>query len=147
MCMSAITTIGSRRGARQLMEIARTSRSLMAKQEAIYTLWMLGETRSEGLFIRFGAAVDTEEEYTRDMATEALGNTHWNPRTQRAIAERLFDPSISVRYSALCAVTEVNERTLPCLHRALEAKLHDPARLDDERVIADFARRLLELGY
>jgi HEAT repeat protein len=143
LCMSAITHIGSRRGARRLIGIARSSDSLTARQEAIYTLWMIGETRSERLFIQLSAAVDTEEEYTRDMATEALRNTWRSPRSQRAIAARLFDPSISVRYSALCAVIEVNERTLPCLREALQAKLDDPARLDEDRVVAELAAELL----
>jgi HEAT repeat protein len=141
--MSALTKIGSRRFARRLIEIARGSYPLPARQEAVYTLWQLKETRAEPLFIRLCAALDTEEEYTRDMATEALGNTWRRPRTQRAIAARLFDPSVSVRFSALCAVGRVNTHTLDCLRRALAAKLADPAKVDDGRVIAALAAELL----
>ena len=143
MCMSALTTIGSRRFARRLIHIARGSYPLPARQEAVYTLWRLHEHRAEPLFIRLSAALGTEEEYTRDMATEALGNTGRRPRSQKAIAERLFDPSVSVRFSALCAVREVNAHTLGCLRRALVAKLADPGKVDDNRVIAAFAAELL----
>jgi hypothetical protein len=142
MCMTALTGVGSRRNARKLIEIARGDHPLPARQEAIYTLWHLCEPRAEPLFIRVSAALDTEEEYTRDMATEALGNTWWRPRTQRALSERLFDPSVSLRFAALCAVRNVDAQTLGCLQRALVAKLADPAKVDDNRVVAELAGRL-----
>jgi HEAT repeat protein len=146
MCMSALTLIGSRRGARRLMRIAGGDYPLAAKQEAVYALWWLEELRAESLFIRLSSALDTEEEYTRDMATEALGNTNSRPRTQRAIAKRLFDPSVSIRYSALCAAGSVDSKTTSCLREALVAKLADPARVDDNRVIAAFAAELLGIA-
>jgi hypothetical protein len=141
-CMEALKAIGSRGHARRLIAIVRGDHPLPARQEAIYTLWQLHETRAESLFIRIGAAVDTEEEYTRDMATEALGNTADRSSTQRAIAERLFDPSISVRYAALCACP--TKHLLPLLRRALVAKLDDPGKVDDNRVIAETAAELLD---
>ena len=143
MCMSALTAIGSRRGVRRLIRIAGGNHPLPATQEAIYTLWRLGELRAESLFIRLCSALDTEEEYTRDMATEALGNTRCRPRTQRALSERLFDPSVSVRYAALCAAGDVGPRTLSCLRDAITAKLVDPAKVDDNRVIATLAAQML----
>jgi HEAT repeat protein len=143
MCMSALTTIGSRRGARRLIQIAGGNHPLAARQEAIYTLWHLRELRAESLFIRLSSAMDTEEEYTRDMATEALGNTRNRPRSQRALSERLFDPSVSVRYAALCAAGTVGPRTSSCLRDAIIAKLADPAKVDDNRVIAELAGQLL----
>ncbi len=143
MCMSALTAIASRQGARRLIQIAGGTHPLPARQEAIYTLWQLEELRAEPLFIRLSSAVDTEEEYTRDMATEALGNTWVRRRTQRALSERLFDPSISVRYSALCAVRQIGSRTLPRLLDAIAAKLTDREKVDDNRVIAVLAARLL----
>ena len=146
MCMWALTRIGSRRRARKLIDIARGSYPLPARQEAIYALWQLQELRAEPLFIRLSAALDTEEEYTRDMATEALGNTCRRRRTQRALSERLFDPSISVRYAALCACggRVYQPYAFPeFLRRALVAKLADPARVDDNRVIAELAAQLL----
>jgi HEAT repeat protein len=147
-CMRALLDIRSRRGARRLIEIARGEYPLPARQEAIYALWQLDEPRAEPLFLQLCAAVNTEEEYTRDMATEALGNTALRPRTQRALAARLFDPSPSIRYAALCACGRMNRNYGPCefpafLRRALEAKLHDPDRVDDNRVIAAFAAELL----
>ena len=138
-CMWALTRIESRRGARRLIEIARGPYPLPARQEAINTLWQLNESRGEQLFIRLSAAVETEDWYTRDMATEALGNSWRRPRSQRAIAERLFDPCVSVRYAALCACRGVNAETLPSLRHALEAKLSDPEKVDDNRVIAVLA--------
>ena len=143
MCMSALTTIGSRRGARRLIQIARGNYPLPARQEAIYSLWSLNELRAEPLFIRVSSALDTEEEYTRDMATEALGNTRRRPRTQRALAERLFDPSVSIRFAALCATGSVDSHTHSCLREAVIAKLSDPGKVDENRVIAALAAELL----
>jgi hypothetical protein len=143
MCMTALTAIGSRRHARRLMDIVRGAYPLPARQEALYTLWHLRELRAESLFIRVSGNIEKEEEHTRDMATEALGNTWWHPPTQRALSERLFDPSVSVRFAALCAVRTVNPRTLTCLRTALLAKLADTDRVDDNRVIAQLAERLL----
>ena len=145
-CMHALTLINSRRAARKLMVIVRGKYPLAARQEAIYALWQLGETRAAPLFIRVSAAVETEDEYTRDMATEALGNTWWRPATQRTIAARLFDPSASVRYAALCACSCMHPqpyRFPDFLRRALVAKLDDPDRVDDDRVIATLAAKLL----
>jgi hypothetical protein len=146
MCMWALTAIGSRRHARKLMNIVRGGYPLPARQEAIYTLWQLHEVRAQDLFIRVSADLDNEEEYARDMATEALGNTSRRPRSQRALAVRLFDPSVSVRYAALCACSTMFPQPYPFpdfLHQALEAKLADPAKVDDNRVIAELAAHLL----
>jgi hypothetical protein len=146
MCMRAITTIGSRRHARKLIDIVRGDYPLPARQEAIYTLWQLREVRAEPLFIQVSAALDKEEEYTRDMATEALGNTSRRLSTQRALAARLFDPSVSVRYAALCACTMMFPQPYAFpdfLRRALAAKLADPEKVDDNRVIAELAASLL----
>ena len=147
LCMWALQAIGSRRGARRLIEIVRGDYPLPARQEAIYTLWQLQEVRAEQLFIRVSSALFTEEEYTRDMATEALGNTCRRPHTQRALAERLFDPSVSVRYAALCACSGLSYRHPPAfpefIRQALLAKLQDPAKVDDNRVIAELAAQLL----
>ena len=143
MCMSALNRISSRQGARRLINIARgRSFPLPARQEAIYTLWSVNERRAEPLFIQLSSAADSEEEYTRDMATEALGNTCWRRRTQKALSERLFDPSASVRFAALCAVARLYGLMLPCLHQALVAKLDDPGKVDDNRVIATMAAEM-----
>jgi hypothetical protein len=146
MCKWAIATIGSRRHARKLMDIVRGDYPLPARQQAIHAPWQLRELRAEPLFIQASAALDTEEEYTRDMATEALGNTWQRLRTQRALAARLFDPSIPVRYAALCACSMMCAQPYAFpdfLRRALVAKLADPAKVDDNRVIAELAARLL----
>jgi HEAT repeat protein len=140
-CMDALTRIGSRRHARRLMEIVRGDYPLPARQEAVYTLWRLREVRAEQLFIHVGAAVEKEEWYTRDMATEALGNTCGRPASQIALFKRLFDPCVSVRYAALCACP--SHSMLECLRRAIEAKLSDPDRVDDHRVIAELAAQIL----
>jgi hypothetical protein len=130
-----------------LIQIARGPYPLPARQEAIYALCKLGEFRAEPLFLQICAAVDREEEYTRDMVTEALGNTSFRPRTQRALAARLFDPSPSIRFAALCACSMNpnygSSRFPGFLRRAIEAKLEDPDRVDDNRVIAELAAGLL----
>jgi HEAT repeat protein len=143
-CAHALIAIASRSVSRRLMRIVSGKQPLVARQESMYALWQLGETRSEQLFIRLSSSLDTEEEYTRGMATEALGNTAWRLRTQKAIRERLFDPEVSVRYSALCACSLINWHVFPeCLRQALEAKLNDSERVDDDRVIAQAAAELL----
>jgi len=139
-CMHALLKIRSRRAVRRLMQIVRGKYPLCARQDAIYALWWLQDPRAEPLFLHICAAVDTEEEYTRQMATEALGNTSARPRTQRALTERLFDPSPSVRYAALCACPYI----LPgFLRQALVAKLDDPDRVDNNRIIAKLAAEIL----
>jgi HEAT repeat protein len=139
-CQWALLQIGSRRGARRLIQIARGTYPLPARQEAVYTLWWLRELRAEPLFLALCRAVDSGEEYMRGMATEALGNTAHRRRTQLALTERLFDPSPSVRYSAMCALPW----KLPdFLRQAVTAKLKDPDRVDDNRVIATFAAEIL----
>src|SRR5260370_42714111 len=142
MCMSALTTIGSRRGARRLIRIAGGNHPLPARQEAIYSLWHLRELRAESLFIRVSSALDTEEEYTRDMATEALGNTRRRPRTQRALSERLFDPSASVRYAALCAAVRAGSQTPSSLRPARIANLAHPDKLDANAVLPALATQM-----
>jgi HEAT repeat protein len=143
-CAHALVAIGSRSVSRRLMRIVRGKYPLAARQEAIYTLWQLWETRSEQLFIRLCGSLDNEEEYTRELATEALGNTAWRLRTQKAIRERLFDPSVSVRYSALCACGRTNRHVFPeFLRQALQAKLNDPEKVGDDRVIAHLAAEVL----
>jgi hypothetical protein len=82
------------------------------------------------------------------MATEALGNNALRPRTQRALAECLFDPSPSIRYAALCTCGRMNRNYSPCefadsLRRALETKLDAPDRGDDSRVIPELPSELL----
>ncbi len=68
-CMRALLDIRSRRGARRLMQIVRGKYLRPARQQAINTLWQLDELRAEPLFLHICAAVETEEEYTRDMTT------------------------------------------------------------------------------
>jgi HEAT repeat protein len=145
-CMWALNDIGSLSGSRRLMRIVRGKYPLAARQEAIYALWQLQELRAEPLFIQVCGALDTEEEYTRDMATEALGNTVRRRPTQLALRERLFDPSVSVRYAALCACSRLRPQphAFPgFLREALYAKLDDTGRVDDNRVIAQAAAALL----
>src|SRR5258708_7210041 len=101
-CSSALNRIESRRDGRKLAEVLRRDLPALVRQAAIYSIWMLGETRAESELIRIGEAIDREEEHTRSMAVEALGNTNRRLKTQRALAARLFDPSVDVRYSALC---------------------------------------------
>jgi hypothetical protein len=128
------------------MQIVRGRYPLAARQEAVYSLWQLGEKRAEPLFIQVCGSLDTEEEYTRDMATEALGNTWRRLGTQKALRNRLFDPSVSVRYSALCACSMMHPQPYAFpqfLREAIIAKLNDPGRVDDNRVIAQAAAALL----
>lgn len=142
-CSSALFGIESRRGARKLGRIALHGPTAHAKEAAIYTIWMLHETRAEDTLIRLSRALDHEEEHTRSMATEVLGNTIYRLRTQRAVAERLFDPSVDVRYSALCALGGLYPSLPEFVKTALRAKLNDPDRVDEHRVIAEYAAELL----
>ena len=89
-------------------------RQLPARREAVSTLWHLMELRAEPIFIRLSSALDTEEEYSPGHGNRGSRRYPvWRPRTQRALSERLFDPSISVRYAALCAAGSVGSRQVP----------------------------------
>ncbi len=61
----------------------------------------------------------------------------------------MFDPSLSIRYAALCACGRMNRDYGSCefagfLRRAPEAKLDDPDRVDDNRIIAELASESLD---
>jgi len=145
VCGRALGAIGSRRKSRRLISIVCGRGPAPARREALYALWWLREERAEQLFIRISRAVETEDEFMRGIATEALGGTSQRLRSQRAIRDRLFDPSVSVRYSALCACSLMPRHRVPeFLHEALAAKLADPDKVDDTRVIAELAGELVE---
>lgn len=143
-CAHALIEIGSRRGSRRLTRIVRGKYPPAARREALYVLRDLGETRTQSLFIQLCGALDTEDEVMRDMATEGLGNTVRRLRSQRALSERLFDASVSVRCAALCACSRYGRPfNLPgFLLDALNAKLTDPDKLNEHEVIAQYASEI-----
>lgn len=144
----ALRRIDSRRASRGLMAIVRSNRPFRARFEALYTLWDLRDRRAEPLLIQLCRATETEDEQMRDVATEALGRTADRLPSQRALAERLFDASASIRYAALCACSGMYPHPYPFpgfLKRALEAKLSDPDRVNDHEVIAELAAQVLGL--
>lgn len=57
--------------------------------------------------------------------------------------ERLFDLSLDVRYSALCAIGSLYRPFPAFLKTALQAKLADTDRVDEHRGVAEFAAELL----
>ncbi|MBN8731134.1 MAG: HEAT repeat domain-containing protein [Acidobacteria bacterium] len=141
-CGHPLRDMQCRSATKPLIAIAKENHPLLARQEAIQTLWFLRDARAESALIRISRSIESEEEYTRDRATEALGSTNHRKASQRAIADRLFDPSVSVRFAALCACP--SDQPLPeFLHRALVAKLTDPDRVDEHRVIAQVAANIL----
>lgn len=141
-CGHPLRDMQCRSATKPLIAIAKGNHPLLARQEAIQTLWFLRDARAESALIRISRSIESEEEYTRDRATEALGSTNRRKASQRAIADRLFDPSVSVRFAALCACPSY--QPLPeFLHRALKAKLQDPGRVDEYRVIAEEAANIL----
>jgi len=143
-CAHALGEIQSRRGARKLMRIVRGNYPSAARRDALYALWLLREKRAETLFIRISGALGTEDDFMRDMATEALGIANRRVLTQRAIRDRLFDPNVSVRYSALCACQGIAlDGFSQFLREALIAKLSDPDKVNDDEVIAKLAAELL----
>jgi hypothetical protein len=97
-CMWALLAIGSRASGRKLMHIVRDRFPEAARQEAVYALWWLKDVRAEAVLLRACDAISTEGESTRDFATEGLSITAGRLSTQRMLAKRLFDPSISVRF-------------------------------------------------
>lgn len=120
-CAHALIEIGSRTISRRLMRIVRGKYPLAAPRKLSTHSGSFG--RREQLFIRLCGSLDNEEEYTRELATGALGNTAWRLRTRKAIRERLFAPSVSLRYSALCACGRTNRHVFPeFLRQALQAK-------------------------
>jgi hypothetical protein len=141
-CGHLLRDMQCRSATKPLIAIAKGNHPLIARQEAIQTLWFLRDARAESTLIRISRSIESEEEYTRDRATEALGSTNHRKASQRAIADRLFDPSVSVRFAALCACPSY-QSLHEFLRRALEVKLHDPDRVDEHRVIAETAANIL----
>lgn len=141
----ALQGMQSRSATKPLLRVirGRGQYSDRLRLEAIVAMWEIGDQRAEADLIRVSSAVGIEDEYARDRATEALSRTIHRRKSQRAIAARLFDPSPLVRYSALCACGGLG-RPPEFLLRAVTAKLDDPDRIDDHRVIAtQAANRLL----
>ena len=145
-CAHALIDIGSRRFGRTLIAVVDRAPEPLVKRAAIYAIWMLRETRAENMLIKVAANLGGEEEQTRSMAVEALGFTNRRRKSQAALAFHLFDPSAHVRYSSLCALSAFSGRFPypPFLEKALIAKLEDPERLDDHRVISALARQILD---
>lgn len=61
--MSALTAIGSRKGARRLMLISAGNYPLPARQEAIYALWRSQEIRAERLIIRLSEGCSQSDRF------------------------------------------------------------------------------------
>ena len=99
--------------------------------------------RAEAILCRL-ASDGAEQEEIGSRATEALGNAIRNRRSQIVLAQRLFDPSTGVKISALCAIARLTLTMPEFLKSALAAKLDDPSRLDDERVVSIYAARILK---
>ncbi len=145
-CAHALIDIGSRRFGRKLIAVVNRAPDALVKQAAIYAIWILQETRAENTLLKVAANLEDEEEETRSLAVETLGLTNRRRKTQAALAFHLFDPSAHVRYSALCALSAFPRHFPypPFLEKALTAKLDDPERVDDDRVISTVARQILD---
>lgn len=93
--------------------------------------------------IYLGRDVAGQTEVTRLMAVEALGNTIERRASQRAAVYHLFDPSVPVRYSALCALGAHFEPYPAFVVEALKRVTQDPDSLYEERDLSKFAEELL----
>ncbi len=139
----ALIAIGSRRHGRRLVGLLRRDYPQHVRQAAIYAIWLLGETRGEQALIRIGDDL-SENDTLRLMAVEALGNTCTREPSQRALARFVSDPSLNVRYSALCALSGTWKRLPDFLVSALSERLDDTASLYDEGDVARLARGILD---
>ncbi|HEU0119200.1 MAG TPA: hypothetical protein VFQ91_01660 [Bryobacteraceae bacterium] len=145
-CAQQISKFGSRRATRGLLAIVRGSADPMRQLMALHTRWNLFDARAVPLFLYMGATGKTED--LRAVAVEGLGNGIRRRHVQEAVAKCLIDPSVPVRYSALCAAAWLRYVTrqpmIPSLRRALESSANDPASLYTEGDVAELARSILD---
>lgn len=140
---NVLISAGSLRHGRKLIEVARRPKTIHAQQAALYAIWLLHDARACPVLLRIGADIESQTEVSRLTAVEALGVCAERREVQRALARHLTDPSLAVRYSALCALQWCRNRFPSCVIEALQAATSDPSSLYEEGDIAKFAQDLL----
>lgn len=149
--LSALGFIRSHRATKPLIEVVRTAGDVRKKQAAAYALWLIGDNRARNTFIRV-AEDRAEDETTRGFAVEGLGSLKPTARTVTVLVRALRDPSVNVRFSALCAlsgaaVLAVNQKVRPevrllLTRRAIPAircRLQDKSEIKGEGTVAELA--------
>jgi HEAT repeat protein len=137
--LATIGAIGSRRATRPLLQLLRSTTSAVTRHGAVLGLMQLADERTRGELTRI-AANKQEEENTRALATEALGLLKSKRRTSRFLIGALHDPSPAVRFSSLCAIGALKDRTALPFIRPL---LNDSSIADGAESIGDRANLVL----
>lgn len=137
--LSAIGAIRSRTATRPLLTLLRTTRSESRRHGIVLALSMLADARALGTLGRL-LLNETEDLAVREMAAEALGLLKPAHRSLRALTVAARDREPRVRYSALCAIGALRDRSaLPVVRLMLQ----DHAELPGEGSIAMRARQVL----
>jgi HEAT repeat protein len=117
--LSAVGAIHSRTATPRLMQLIRTSASPFKRQAAVFALWRLTDVRARPLLIRI-LRNEREDVKTRAFAAEALGLLPLTRNSVSAMIAALDDPSVEVRYSAVCGFSGLRSTAaVPALKRLL----------------------------
>jgi HEAT repeat protein len=97
----AVIDFGSRSATRPLIRLAVTASNRSSRQAAIYALGFLRDKRAEQFLIRILKDLN-EDEHTRSLAAEALGQVSRSSRSRKALLKAVHDSSVEVARSAQC---------------------------------------------
>lgn len=137
-----IAQLDEHQSVKPLLQLLRTTSDETLQLAAIQALWHGRQDRRIGPALIYVSKSPRYSENIRSLATEALQAAGPGKAVIRALGERLFDDSVDIRYSALCAIGTLG--VAGQLSNELRQKLNDPARLDDERVVSKKAAELLD---
>jgi HEAT repeat protein len=140
----ALEVIESRAATRSLIRIVRRHKSFVAREWALLVLHMLGDPRAE-LALTNLLNDKEESDYLRGRAAQALGMIHpASKRTAATLIRASSDPSGEVRYSAICALSAIqNPRDMAAAITALESLTLDPTELPNEGSVGKLATEIL----
>lgn len=136
-----IAQLNEHQSVKPLLQLLRTTSDETLQLAAIQALWLGRQDRRIRPTLIYVSQAPRYSENIRSLATEVLSAAGPAKAVIRTLGERLFDDSVDIRYSALCAIGTLG--VAGQLSNELRQKLNDPARLDDERAVSKKAAELL----
>lgn len=144
--LHGLRSIGTRRATRLLMRTLRGSKDDARRQAALDALRFLEDRRSERLVAHVLLTDGCAQ--TRELAAEVMAYVHRGRRSVRALMQALRDPSPSVRWWVLAAVSgipDVYESDLDMIREYLSDEAIAPgSESPEEATVAAAARHALE---
>lgn len=135
----AIGAIGSLRATRPLLRLLRSTKSKATRHGVLVALGELADERARRALTTI--AVDVKEDDSlRGLAVEALGLLKAKRKTSTVLIEALSDPSAGVRFSSLCAISALRDKTCIPFIRPL---LNDASVVGEKESVADRAALVL----